>query len=1201
MAKKKRGDIEAIPHSHIPYIIICLTLFFILIFGGVMKAFSQTYVEPPKFKKVGDYLINKYGDSLGITDGTDTAWYTATGGSGSGTADSLGIDVNGDGTVDNYLYSTTAGAFHIKKGSNITLAVTGDTVTINGDAATFKTVGDYLINRWSDSLGITDGTDTAWYTAAGVGGTSDSLGIDADGNGTVDNYLYSTTAGAFHIKKGSNITLTVTGDTVTIGGDAAAGTADSIGIDTDGDGAINNYLYSTAGAIAMIKEGAGITLTVDTDTLSIATTLGTTITTGEVTDSTLTGADINSASNLNVNKVLADTLSMGTYGGAESPRIYMRKSYFGDDIMWMIHMAAGGRNLIIRADSSPEGGCLTLDGLNDRVGIMNVVPDSTLDVTGAGHFTTNLFVGGDLNITGDMSADSGYFTELVVGSGGINLGGHSIYNIGWIVGGLMIYDTLMVEDAILLGATEADSAVKTVKYIEENFIDNDYIEVTDSAQLTIIDAGGGNTWIGFHDSVWCALALSVHGNAYIDENLLILGDMSADSGYFKMIVAKDSIKTDGSTSGTIILSGATSGSASITVADVAGTPTELILPTTDGSNGYQLTTDGSGALSWAAAGSGASSDVDTTGTQIAAALGDRVTTTEILAFLDTAGITSLLDTITAVTFPLADSATNIDTTGSGFTTYVTNHAGGGSGWNMDSTRTFIDTTDTPIPMSDSTDAITDGGIDHADLGANIVDSNNIADGAIRTNEILDYTILTADLAWGLNVDITDAGDSTVVSPVTNTVIKFDSDVKVAANHELKVGANIISGTNNNIYLNYNGPDDEDAAIYAYDFGSAIGAEIFYGGVENTWGLSPNVQLGNGGDYVWLNVYNVADSLVKTRYWIQLEIEDSLDEYIDSAAIHDSLDIVRGESVTDANLTDTLDSYLDTAAIHDSLDIVRGEFAAFDTNYTEVLADKAGIDTLIVNDTTYFYDSTNTMKLYHDGTNWVFDAGAGSSYCDSTGEVTDGTIDSLDLNDTQLNEYIEDAAGAMLGGTETGIAVTYQDATDDIDFVVSTDIVNHTLDSAEVCTIVKDSIANLEAEIESVVDLSDLQGTLGASQIGNQHFRLTIVDPDAVYATDAEICITPRTEGAMTITRIDVTCDADPTAEFEYSLKWADAFIGFANAAVIEDTATVAGVTTVTSVTGDATVPANKCLYLLIDADPDDDITQVSIDVTYDFD
>ena len=119
--------------------------------------------------------------------------------------------------------------------------------------------------------------------------------------------------------------------------------------------------------------------------------------------------------------------------------------------------------------------------------------------------------------------------------------------------------------------------------------------------------------------------------------------------------------------------------------------------------------------------------------------------------------------------------------------------------------------------------------------------------------------------------------------------------------------------------------------------------------------------------------------------------------------------------------------------------------------------------------------------------------------------------------------------------------------------------------------------------------------------GNNHFTFTIFDPDAIYTADHEVCIVSRTEAALTITRYDVTCDADPGTELEYSLKWADAFIGFGNAAVIDDTATVAGVTTVTAGIADATIPANKCIYLLIESDPDDAITQIAFDITWDYD
>lgn len=119
--------------------------------------------------------------------------------------------------------------------------------------------------------------------------------------------------------------------------------------------------------------------------------------------------------------------------------------------------------------------------------------------------------------------------------------------------------------------------------------------------------------------------------------------------------------------------------------------------------------------------------------------------------------------------------------------------------------------------------------------------------------------------------------------------------------------------------------------------------------------------------------------------------------------------------------------------------------------------------------------------------------------------------------------------------------------------------------------------------------------------GNQHFRANFVNPNGLYDLDAEWCIVPVTEAALTVTRIDVTCHADPATELDFDLKWADAFIGLANAAVIDELNTTAGVTTITTGFDDATVVAGKCIYILFNADPDAAITQVIVDVTYDLD
>jgi len=73
---------------------------------------------------------------------------------------------------------------------------------------------------------------------------------------------------------------------------------------------------------------------------------------------------------------------------------------------------------------------------------------------------------------------------------------------------------------------------------------------------------------------------------------------------------------------------------------------------------------------------------------------------------------------------------------------------------------------------------------------------------------------------------------------------------------------------------------------------------------------------------------------------------------------------------------------------------------------------------------------------HDGatTDDVKFVGAGSSTVSRTDESTI-TITSTDTNTQLSTEQVQDIVGGMLGGTETGITVTYQDTTGDINFVV----------------------------------------------------------------------------------------------------------------------------------------------------------------------
>ena len=84
--------------------------------------------------------------------------------------------------------------------------------------------------------------------------------------------------------------------------------------------------------------------------------------------------------------------------------------------------------------------------------------------------------------------------------------------------------------------------------------------------------------------------------------------------------------------------------------------------------------------------------------------------------------------------------------------------------------------------------------------------------------------------------------------------------------------------------------------------------------------------------------------------------------------------------------------------------------------------------------------SGSVQVSHDDTTGF----VANEHLDWTSNV--GTIHSGNYTDTTTNtqlsaEQVEDFVGAMLGGTETGITVTYQDSTGDIDFVVATQTAN----------------------------------------------------------------------------------------------------------------------------------------------------------------
>jgi hypothetical protein len=115
----------------------------------------------------------------------------------------------------------------------------------------------------------------------------------------------------------------------------------------------------------------------------------------------------------------------------------------------------------------------------------------------------------------------------------------------------------------------------------------------------------------------------------------------------------------------------------------------------------------------------------------------------------------------------------------------------------------------------------------------------------------------------------------------------------------------------------------------------------------------------------------------------------------------------------------------------------------------------------------------------------------------------------------------------------------------------------------------------------------------------RHLRVAIKYPASAYAAGVRIPLM-ITDGAITFTSLKVTLDADPTTEINANLKYADALIGLANATVINDIDTTAGVRDDSSMTS-GSVASGKTVYLEMDASPDPSTVDLLLDAVYVYD
>ncbi len=116
----------------------------------------------------------------------------------------------------------------------------------------------------------------------------------------------------------------------------------------------------------------------------------------------------------------------------------------------------------------------------------------------------------------------------------------------------------------------------------------------------------------------------------------------------------------------------------------------------------------------------------------------------------------------------------------------------------------------------------------------------------------------------------------------------------------------------------------------------------------------------------------------------------------------------------------------------------------------------------------------------------------------------------------------------------------------------------------------------------------------------QTWQFNMADPATLQGLDTQWGLDPNTAAALTISKVEIVLDDDPTTEFDLDLYFANSFIGFAGETLIAAINTTAGVANITTFS-DATVPAGKAVYIKWGSAPDAATTQGIIKIIWSYD
>ena len=184
-------------------------------------------------------------------------------------------------------------------------------------------------------------------------------------------------------------------------------------------------------------------------------------------------------------------------------------------------------------------------------------------------------------------------------------------------------------------------------------------------------------------------------------------------------------------------------------------------------------------------------------------------------------------------------------------------------------------------------------------------------------------------------------------------------------------------------------------------------------------------------------------------------------------------------------------------------------------------------------------SSDGLEIYHDGSHsYIADTGTGNlKFTAPTAEFS-ANVDvagTLSLNGTAIGESIADTVGAMVGSnTETGIAVTYDDSDNTLDFVLGTSQTSITSLKNAALAIGRDA----DNEINFATDNNIIFRAAGANELKLVTAALhPITDSDLDLGTTAlrfkdtftdSITVT----GAVTADSLDIEGDVDVNGTLE---------------------------------------------------------------------